>query len=256
MSHILNSMDDKLNVAYHNQTLPKRKENTKSGSRPCKEPKLNLRRADVSSSTDDSSDVLTDSDDGSVSTRVVTDTRTKRTNYKLPPFTGEGKEKWSVWKSRFETVASRSRWTDDEKLDELLPKLQGEAGEFVFDQLKHKTRSNYRKLINELDSRYRIVETKKSLKAKFSNRKQKANESVEMYATELKKLYAKAYPDRDDEIKREDLLRKFFDGLLDEKVQAQVEFVKDPDNIDAAVFQVVNFQDMNKRNSINDQSCY
>lgn len=90
---------------------------------------------------------------------------------------------------------------------------------------------------------------KKSLEAKFSNRKQRSNESVETYATELKKLYAKAYPDRDDKTKQEDLLRRFFDGLIDEKVQSQVEFVKDPDNIDDAVFEVINFQDMNKRNS-------
>lgn len=91
---------------------------------------------------------------------------------------------------------------------------------------------------------------KKFLEAKFSNRKQRPNESVETYATELKKLYyANAYPDRDDKIKREDLFRRFFDGLIDERVQSQVEFVQDPDNIDDAVFEVVNFQDMNKRNN-------
>lgn len=50
-------------------------------------------------------------------------------------------------------LAKRSKWSDEEKLNELLPKLHGEAGEFVFDQLKNKTLSNYRKLISELDSR-------------------------------------------------------------------------------------------------------
>lgn len=52
--------------------------------------------------------------------------------------------------------------------------------------------------MDELDSRYRIVETKKSLEAKLSNRKQRPSKSVETHAIKLKKLYAKAYPDRDD----------------------------------------------------------
>lgn len=250
MSQILETMNDKISNGTHIRSMPQRKQKTKSVPRLLKRSKSSYSDSDdTSSSSGDSSDNISDSNDDSVSTRIVTDKRTKRYTCKLPPFTGEGKEKWSVWKSRFETVASRSRWSDEEKLDELLPKLHGEAGEFVFDQLKHKTRSNYRKLVDELDSRYRIVETKKSLEAKFSNRKQRPNESVETYATELKKLYAKAYPDRDDKTKREDLLRRFFDGLTDEKVQSQVEFVKDSDNIDDAVFEVVNFQDMNKRNS-------
>ena len=43
---------------------------------------------------------------------------------KLPPFSG--KEEWKVWFSRFEAVAERRR------LDNLLPRLQGKAGYFIF----------------------------------------------------------------------------------------------------------------------------
>lgn len=46
---------------------------------------------------------ISDSNNDSVLTRVVTDKRTKRSTCRLLPFTGEGNEKWSVQKSCFET---------------------------------------------------------------------------------------------------------------------------------------------------------
>ena len=45
---------------------------------------------------------------------------------KLPPF--NGKEEWKVWVSRFEAIANRRQWSEETKLDNLLPKLQGKAG--------------------------------------------------------------------------------------------------------------------------------
>lgn len=71
-------------------------------------------------------------------------------------------------------------------MDEILQKLRREADKFVFYQLKHKTKSNTRKIIDELYSKQCV--DSKIVKGKVSNRKQKANESVEMYATDLKKL--------------------------------------------------------------------
>ena len=59
----------------------------------------------------------------------------------------------------------------------------------------------------------------------------------------MKKLYDKAHARRDKETRREDLLRRFRDGLIEEKARFHVEFVKDPNNIDEAVFQVVSFQE-------------
>ena len=56
---------------------------------------------------------------------------------------------------------------------------------------------------------------------------------------ELKKLYCKAHPHRDVQTRQEDLVRRFFDGLLDDKARIQVEFVKNPTSIDEAVDAVV-----------------
>ena len=148
-----------------------------------------------------------------------------------------------MWYNRFEEVADRQKWSDDERLDQMLPKLQGVAGEFVFGQLSRTVRSNYKTLCKELKNRFRIIETSKTFGVQFSRRNQKIGETVEEYAAELKKLYDKAHARRDKETRREDLLRRFLDGLTEEKARFHVEFVKDPNNIDEAAFQVVSFQE-------------
>ena len=50
--------------------------------------------------------------------------------------------------------------------------------------------------------------------AQFSYRSQKTSESVEEYAAEIKRLYYKAHANRDKETRREDLLRKFLDVCM------------------------------------------
>ncbi|MEW8546514.1 MAG: zinc finger CCHC domain-containing protein [Candidatus Thiodiazotropha sp.] len=190
--------------------------------------------SDTSSESEDSDSTLS-----VISSRDNIRNRHTSKHPRLPPFTG--KETWKVWFNRFEEVAKRQKWSDEERLDEMLPRLQGVAGEFVFGQLTHSIRTDYKALCKELKNRFRVVETSKTFGVQFSRRNQKSGESVEEYADELKKLYDKAYAKRDKETRREDLLQRFLDGLMDEKARFHVEFVKEPDNIDEAVFHVVNF---------------
>ncbi len=166
-------------------------------------------------------------------------------NPRLPPFTG--KEKWEVWFTRFTEVASLNHWTEHQRLQELLPRLQGPAGDFVYAQLPSEVRSSYGRLVRELNSRFRVVETRKTFGAQFSNRNQKPGETVEEFAAELKRLYTKAYPSRYEATRNEDLLRRFLDGLYDERARFHIEFVKEPDCIDQAVYEVINFQETRRR---------
>ena len=120
------------------------------------------------------------------------------------------------------------------------------AGEFVFDQLDSGSRRNYKTLVKELESRFRVVQTHRTFAAAFSHRNQKPGESPEDYAAELKKLYSEAHSRRDPDTREEDLLRRFFDGLQDEKVRTQVEYVKEPKTIDEAVDAVVGYMEASK----------
>ena len=158
---------------------------------------------------------------------------------KFPPFTGT--ESWEVWLNRFEDVLGRHQLSDTEKLDVLLPKIQGPAGDFVFGQLSRDTRSNFRILIRELGLRYHKVENTKLYMAMFRARGQKRGESIEDYVADLKHVYDKAYRCRDERTRQEDLLRRFLDGLEDEATQFHVEYIKDPGSIDEAAQEVLHY---------------
>lgn len=166
-------------------------------------------------------------------------------NVKIPAFSGN--DGWKVWINRFETIAERQNWDEDQKLDNLLPKLQGSAGEFVFTQLKRDTLRDYRELVSEINNRFRVIETPRTFAAKFSKRNQKPNETAEEYAAELKRLYDKAHNRRDSRTRKEDLVRRFMDGLRDEEVRWEVEYIKEPDDIDEAVYHVVNYIQTRRR---------
>ena len=133
------------------------------------------------------------------------------------------------------------------RLDDLLPRLQGMAGEFFFGQLRKAIRGNYDTLIFELNSPFSVVETKKTYAAHFSKRNQKVGETTKEYAAELKRLYDRAYAHRDSGTRQEDLLRRFLDGLYDDKARFQVEYFKEPKTIDEAVFFVVDFEETRQK---------
>ena len=207
----------------------------------------------VDNSTDDEVTTFSQTDTDCVAPRR--NQRQLIIHSKLPPYTG--KETWEVWYNRFHEVALISHWSDQEKLVELLPRLQGATGEFVYGQLTHENRINYNTLITELNNRFRVVETCKKFASKFSNRHQGPNETVEEYAAELKRLYAKAHAHRNYDTRREDLLRRFLDGLNDEQTRFQVEYIKDPVDIDHDVNAVVHFRETMRgtspRNSFGEQ---
>ena len=169
----------------------------------------------------------------------VTERNSEWYGVKIPLF--NGKEDWKTWINQFEAIAGRRNWSVECKLDNILPKLQGKAGDFVFSQLSKQTLSCYRELIKELNSRFRVVETEKSFAAKFSQRCQRADETVEEFAADLKRLYAKAYKNRDCRTKQEDLVQIFLDGMRDNEARFEIEYHKEPDDIDEAVYHAVNF---------------
>jgi hypothetical protein len=112
----------------------------------------------------------------------------------------------------------------------------------VFTQLQPNVLLSYRRLTDELNNRYRIIETPRSFPVKFSKRNQKVGETAEEFAVELKVLYDKAHGFRDRKTREEDLVRRFLDGLRDDEVCYEVEYHKEPEAIDDAVLHVVNLE--------------
>jgi len=196
-----------------------------------------------SSDEEDNRDI--ESELSNLSMGQIVESRPRRTTSttvaKLPAFTGE--EKFETWTNRFEAVARLQGWDETDKLQELLPRIQGNAGDFVFDQLPERTLNSYAKLITELKNRYGTLESKKSYRVLFNRRNQKTAETTETYAAELKRIYDKAYPDREPRIRQEDLLQRFLMGLTDNKARIHVELSKDPKTIEEAVQDIITYRE-------------
>lgn len=193
------------------------------------------------SSSDSESDDENHGTGSSVSTSKIFHQKVS-SSIKLPAFKGESNEKWVAYINRFEAVAHHYEWSDKEKLGQLLPRLQGSAGEFVYEELEPKTLRNYGKLKKELGYRFGLIETKKSYQTKFRCRNQNHSESVQSYASELKSLYSKAFPNRDQRTKQEDLVSRFLLGLANEKSRIHVELNRDPKTIEEATEFVVEYE--------------
>ena len=183
--------------------------------------------------------------------KVTRQSATHEKPVKMPAF--DGKDSWKVWYNRFKTIADLNEWDETTKLNELLPRLKGVAGEFVYGEIPQEIIGNFSKLIEELESRFRTVETHKTYEAQFSKRSQLCGETIEEYAA-LKRLYDKAHVSRNPESRREVLLRRFLNGLIDDQARFEVEYHKDPSNIDEAVSHVVNYMEA-KKTPHTDEGC-
>ena len=195
---------------------------------------------------------------GESPTNIPRPTRVYRGQYMVPhhikisPY--NGKEEWLVWITKFEVVAERYGWSDSEKLDQLLPRLEGQAAQFVYSQLPRSMLDNYSTLTQELSSRFRVIQTPRSFAAKFSRRVQRIGETAEEYANDLKLLYDKAHGYRERQLREEDLVRRFLDGLRDEDIRFSVEYHKEPSSIDEAVYHVVNHEQTKGRKERRDST--
>ena len=119
---------------------------------------------------------------------------------RFPNFTG--KESWHTCYTHFDDVANRIGWDSEKHLDMLLPKLQGTARDFVFDELNPEERANYKTLIKCLKHRFHKVKSTKTYVVMFWKRYQKASETEETYAVDLKCIYGKAYPQWDNSARK------------------------------------------------------
>ena len=136
-------------------------------------------------------------------------------------------------------------------MKELIPRLQGEAGDFAFDQLSERTLSKYSKLVKELQNRFGSSETKKNNRVQFNRRNQTSGET----AAELKRIYDKAYTNRDAKIGQEDLLQRFLMGLIDNKTSIHIELTKDPRYVEEAVHEVITYLETTNYSQYDDQVC-
>ena len=123
----------------------------------------------------------------------------------------------------------------------------------MFTQVSKDALNCYRELVKELNSRFRVVETGKYFATQFSQGTHGADETVKEYAADLKRLCAKSYKNRDCRTKQEDLVRRFLDSMRDNEARFGIEYHKEPDDIDVAVYHAMNFIHTRRRSSLKPQ---
>ena len=236
----------------HRVAIPTNSRTPREAGGPRTTTRPNRRRelSPSSSSEDDDDDNEDDYDDQdppalSRAAEKFVYTKPPKTAKMIPPFTGE-KELWVVWLSRFEAITAQ--WTHNEKLSAMLALLQGTAGEYAFDILPARVRKNYNLLVKELTSRFKKIISLTSYRNKYSKIKQKSTQSLEELAAVIRKTYEKAWPGREPQTKREDLLRKFLDSLYDPKTRLALEFFKEPESIEEALEKAIAYEDAKGEN--------
>ena len=127
--------------------------------------------------------------------------------FRIPAF--DGKSDWKIWLNRFVAITQWRRWSAAQKLDELLSRLQGTARDFVFAQLLTDCLSQYDIVISEITNRFIVIDTPEVHVAWFNSRDQKANEKIEDYVAELKRMFGKDFG-HCDETSRQFLLKRRF----------------------------------------------
>ena len=208
-------------------------------------------RSDVSTSCawfkEEESEVCHDfTDDQSNSDRDKLHNSQKRKKHRYyHSHTFDGSESWKVWHRRF-TISTKG-WAREEKCTEMLLLLRGKAAEYVFDHIPKEALTDYKKLVKLLKFRFQKIEFPESYAIMFANRNQHPDESVQEYGIELTQLYDKAHPKRDSQSRKEDLLRRFLDGVTNKKAARQVEFSKSPSCIEDAIVSVVRFEEIQSR---------
>ena len=90
---------------------------------------------------------------------------------------------------------------------------------------------------------------RKRSRQSLAKKTQKPGETAEEFAAELKRLYTKAHSFRDEKTRQEDLVRRFLDGLRDSDARFEIEYNKEPEDIDEAVYHTVNFVQTKHRGS-------
>lgn len=221
------------------------KQNTGDCTTSKKQSKSTTRASNVHDSESSDESDANESSSSQASSVATNKMFSKRNNVsiKLPAFKGEVDESWKAYINRFEAVASYNGWGDSDKLGQLLPRLQGAAGEFAFEELNPEILSSYRKLRSELGHRFGVYESPKTFQTKFKRRDQRNGESAQAYGAALQSLYRKAYPNRDDTTRQEDLVSRFLLGLMNEKARVHLELNKDPWTIEEAIRYVNEFEE-------------
>ncbi|KAJ1518892.1 hypothetical protein ONE63_011505 [Megalurothrips usitatus] len=152
---------------------------------------------------------------------------------RVAPPTFDGSRSWAVFESQFNSAARRNGWSAEEKGCRLLAALRGPAADLV-QTLPAADHENYAQLRARLASHYGAAQGSSAAQAEFQARKQRADEPLRTYATELSRLVRLAYPSWPEEPLQTTAHEAFVKGIADDALRRQVR-LRQTTTMDAAL---------------------
>ena len=138
----------------------------------------------------------------------------------LPRFSG--KESWEEFIWHFNFLTESEQWGMHESARALVSCFDGKARNILM-ELPEVKRRDYGAIINHFKTRCGAQGGVKACRAAFNSRTQEANETLNEYASEVKALGLRAYPNLDSSILDDLLLTQFMNGMQDDDLRRSMD---------------------------------
>lgn len=132
------------------------------------------------------------------------------------PFTGDGSQSFLSWVRQLEVAVGATAGSGrgcKEELVRILPTRLGKSAFLLWDSLPDTTKSDYAAIKERLGAAFGQRQLMDRFRASLSARVRASGESLEVYAADVSRLVAEAFPDYGDVAQREEKFRRFLAGL-------------------------------------------
>ena len=151
----------------------------------------------------------------------------------FPSFSGK-QEEWESFWLKFELLSERYRWSPQKQREQLLLSLKDEALNFAAN-LSPEIRNDSFLFIQALKERFAHTTPAETVRANLNNIKKTSKESIQEYASRVRTLMAKGYPDiGSTETFNQMTIHHFLQGLSDQAIAYEV-LTKKPSNLTEAI---------------------
>ncbi|XP_067639750.1 uncharacterized protein [Eurosta solidaginis] len=134
------------------------------------------------------------------------------TKVKTPSF--DGSLPFQVFKLQFEKTAAVNNWNAEDKVAALFVALKGPAAE-ILQTIPEGERNNYEALMAAVERRYGSEHRKQIFQIELQNRYQKANETLQEFASDVERLAHLANADAPVEYTERVKIQSFINGIRD-----------------------------------------
>lgn len=144
-----------------------------------------------------------------------------------------GEDEWRDWLFQFESCAELNGWDDTTKCKFVFVRLKGTAGKALGD-LDQDTRTDWKKLKDELTSRFDATTRPDLYKSEFMGRRKKDSETYLELGNAIRSLARKAYPSLTSKVRDELAKDKFLRALDKTELALRVRHTN-PKSLDEAI---------------------